>query len=102
MTILPELLPVLIDMVRNKTTGTFNFTNPGVISHNEILELVKEIVDPALTWENFTIEEQSKILLAGRSNNHLCTDKLIKLYPNILPIKESIINVLSMIKEKEN
>ena len=37
MTVLPELLPLSIEMARRKLTGIMNFTNPGAISHNEIL-----------------------------------------------------------------
>ena len=37
MTVLPELLPIMIDMCDKKVTGTVNLTNPGLISHNEIL-----------------------------------------------------------------
>ena len=62
MTVLNELLPILLDMMKNKTVGTVNLTNPGLISHNEILEMYKEIVDHDFTWNNFTIEEQNKIL----------------------------------------
>jgi dTDP-4-dehydrorhamnose reductase len=90
MTVLPELLPIMINMSKKKITGTINLTNPGMISHNEILEMVKEIYDPNFTWKNFTLEEQSKILLSGRSNNLLNTEKLEKMYPNVLPIKESV------------
>ena len=53
MTVLPELLPLVLDMMKNKTVGTINLTNPGLISHNEILEMYKEIVDPEFTWKNF-------------------------------------------------
>ena len=69
MTVLPELLPLVIDMMTQETTGTINLTNPGLISHNEILEMYKEIVDSDFTWKNFTLEEQSKILASERSNN---------------------------------
>ena len=47
-------------MMKKNITGTINFTNPGLISHNEILEMYKEIVDNNFTWTNFTKEEQSK------------------------------------------
>jgi dTDP-4-dehydrorhamnose reductase len=99
MTVLPELLPKMIQMSKNKTTGTINLTNPGLISHNEILEMYKEIVDPNFSWVNFTIEEQSKILSAGRSNNLLKTDRLMELFPDVLPIKESVRNVLEKMKK---
>ena len=94
MTVLPELLPLMIDMADKKQTGTINLTNPGAITHNEILEMYKEIVDPTFIWQNFTIEEQDNILLSGRSNNILDTTKLVNLYPNVKPIKESIREVL--------
>lgn len=94
MSVLPELLPLLVDMSKKQVTGVINFTNPGLISHNEILEMVKEIYDPNFTWENFTIEEQSKVLLSARSNNFLNTDKLQRLYPNVLSIKESVRKVI--------
>ena len=55
-------------------------TNPGVISHYEILELYKEYVDEDFVWKNFTIEEQNKILASKRSNNYLDTKELEKLY----------------------
>ncbi len=73
-------------------------TNPGAITHNDILEMYKEIVDPAFTWQNFSVEEQDKILLSGRSNNVLETTKLQELYPNVKPIKESIREVLQNYK----
>jgi dTDP-glucose 4,6-dehydratase len=90
MTVLPELLPYVIDMMKKKITGTINLTNPGLISHNEILEMYKEYVDPDFVWENFSVEEQSKILAAARSNNYLDTTKLTTMYPEIKNIKESV------------
>jgi len=90
MTVLPELIPIMIDLAKNKHIGTINLTNPGTITHNEILELYKEIVDPEFTWTNFTVEEQNLILASKRSNNHLITEKLESLYPNVLSIKEAV------------
>ena len=34
MTVLPELLPLSVDMAERGLTGIMNFTNPGAISHN--------------------------------------------------------------------
>jgi len=93
MTFLPDLLPLMIDMIIKKEIGTINLTNPGYISHNEILELYKELIDPDFKWENMTIEEQNKILLSERSNNILNTEKLQKLYPDVKDIKTSIKNL---------
>lgn len=93
MTILHDLLPVSLDMSAKRLTGTYNFTNPGTLSHNDILDLYKQYIDPKFTYVNFTEEEQSKILKAGRSNNELDTSKLLAAYPDIPPAKQSIVNV---------
>jgi dTDP-4-dehydrorhamnose reductase len=91
MTVLDELLPIMIDMsINKKIVGTINLTNPGLITHNEILELYKIHVDNDFTWKNFTIEEQNKRLLSKRSNIELSTEKLYELYPNIPDITKSI------------
>jgi len=90
MTVLSELLPIMIDMSRKNLTGTINLTNPGAITHNEILEMYKEIVDPSFTWKNFTLEDQNKVLKSARSSNVLKTEKLESLYPNVTPIKEAV------------
>jgi 3,5-epimerase/4-reductase len=94
MSVLDELIPVMCDAIKRNIVGPINFTNPGLISHNEILEMYKEIVDPDFTWNNFTIDEQNAILDSGRSNNYLDTSKLEKLYPDVKNIKESVRDIL--------
>jgi 3,5-epimerase/4-reductase len=95
MTVLPDLLPILIDLAINKENGTINLVNPGIISHNEILEMYKEIVNPNFTWNTMTLQEQNDILLAERSNNILDTSRLTTLYPTVYDIKTSIRILLS-------
>jgi dTDP-glucose 4,6-dehydratase len=94
MTVLPELLPMVLELMQNKTTGTLNLTNPGLISHNEILEMYKEIVDPKFTWNNFSQQEQRSILAADRSNNFLDTKKLESFFPHVKNIKDSVREML--------
>lgn len=91
MTVLPELLPMSLEMARRKLTGIMNFTNPGAISHNEVLQLYKDYIDPEFSWSNFSIEEQAKVIVAPRSNNLLDTTRIESEFPDILPIKESLI-----------
>ena len=90
MSVLPDLLPHLISLMKERKTGTLNFTNPGTISHNRILDLFKEIVDPSFTYENFTKEEQAKILACDRSNNQLNTAKLEEWCPSVKRIEEAV------------
>lgn len=93
MTILDDLLPVAISMTLRELKGNYNFVNPGTISHNEILDLYRKYIDSNFKYENFSAEEQDKILLARRSNNELDASKLLKEYPNIPNIKDSIHHV---------
>ncbi|KAG8364831.1 hypothetical protein BUALT_Bualt18G0039500 [Buddleja alternifolia] len=91
MTILDELLPISIEMAKRNLRGIWNFTNPGVVSHNEILEMYKEYIDADFKWSNFTLEEQAKVIVAARSNNEMDASKLKNEFPELLSIKESLI-----------
>ena len=75
--ILTDLLPASILLAEHGETGIYNFTNPGAISHNEVLTLFRDIVRPSFQWKNFSLDEQAKILKAGRSNCKLDTTKLV-------------------------
>ena len=90
MSVLPELLPIALKMMKAGLTGTVNLTNPGVISHNEILELYKTYMEPSFTWRNFTIEEQRQVIACERSNNLLDTTRLEQFAPEVRPIKQAI------------
>lgn len=91
MTVLADLLPIAVDMTAKGATGIFNFCNPGTVSHNEILALYKQYVDPTFQWQNFSLEEQALILKAGRSNNELDCSKLRALYPELPDIKTALV-----------
>src|SRR5207249_2413135 len=91
--VLPELLPIVVDMMEKRVTGTMNLCNPGTITHDEILTMYRDIVDPSFEWTNFTLEEQRQILSSDRSNNFLDTKKLEGMY-KVDPIKVAVRKVL--------
>lgn len=97
MTVLDTLLPTMVDLALKRHTGTVNLVNPGLITHNEILEMYKEIVNPTFTWTNFTIEEQNQVLASKRSNNCLDTSKLSASVPHI---KDAVRQVLIQMKTR--
>jgi 3,5-epimerase/4-reductase len=99
MSILTDLLPVSIVMSLRKLAGAYNFVNPGVISHNEILDLYKKYIDPAFTYSNFTVQEQDTLLKARRSNNELDAHKLLQEFPHIPPIGQSIVAVFERMQK---
>lgn len=67
---------MLLLQAQRGLTGIMNYTNPGTVSHNEILQMYKEYIDPDFKWSNFSLEEQSKVIVAARSNNLLDTKRV--------------------------
>lgn len=100
MTVLPDLLPIMVTLVERAAIGTYNMTNPGVISHNAILDMYRDIVDPTFTYTNFSQEEQDRLLAAGRSNNRLSTTRLEAEFL-VLPIDLSIRRLLKVVAMKK-
>ncbi len=98
--ILDDLLPIAIDMTLRGIKGNYNFANPGTMSHNEILDLYKQYLNPEHTYKNFSIEEHDKILKARRANAELSVNKLLKLYPNIPHIRDSLAKLFQVMNKK--
>lgn len=100
MTVLTDLLPISLAMSQRKLVGVYNFCNPGAISHNEILDMYRDHIDPSYTYSNFSLEEQDKILKAGRSNNTLDHAKLVSALPDLhIPeIHESMLAVMKRMR----
>lgn len=96
MSVLSDLLPLIPEIVKKRLTGNLNFVNPGVISHNEILDMYKEYVDSNFIYCNFSIEEHDSILKAKRSNNCLDTSRLLREFPHIPHIKDAIRKIMNL------
>lgn len=96
--VLEDLLPVAIDMTLRQIKGNYNFVNPGTMTHNEVIELYKQHIDPMHCYENFSLEEQAQILKARRANAELSVAKLLKLYPDIPSIKDSLTKLFESMK----
>lgn len=101
MTILDDYIPIFYDMMKKNIIGTYNCTNKNGITHNEILEMYRNIVDNDFKWDNFTIEEQNEKLLCKRSNNVLSTKKIEEEY-EIDDIRTSLIRCLKKYKENKD
>jgi len=96
MSVLDDLLPLIPDMLH--LNGIYNFTNPGVISHNQLLDKYIKYVDKDFKYKNFSLEEQSKVIKAPRSNTALNCNKLLNLFPDVLNIQDSVDEVMKRIK----
>jgi hypothetical protein len=76
---LTELLPISLAMSAKGLTGVYNFTNPGAISHNQILALYKEVL--------FLICIMTSVLslhvdVIGLFTSFVCMHFLIKIFVN--------------------
>ena len=104
MTVLVDMLPVAVRLSRAGVVGIYNFTNPGAISHNEVLSMYRDFVDPSFTWENFTLDEHDKVVVAKRSNNELDCSKLKSICRDVgiqlLPIREALEQAFSQMSAK--
>ena len=114
LSILHDLLPISIEMTTavtfdkdgkfasRKYHGNYNFTNPGTMSHNQVVDLYIKIVDPKVSYTNFSLEDQAKILKADRSNNELDMSKLKKAFPNLPSAEEALTNCFKRLKKNLN
>lgn len=98
MTILEDIIPTLIGLISMGITGTINATNPGTVSHKEILDIFDHH-----DYKLMTIDDQNKILKSKRSNNYLDTTLIENLHhsiPEDIKEKYQISMVLKSISER--
>jgi hypothetical protein len=95
MTVLDDVIPVLVKMIETKRTGTVHLVNPGPMTHNEILQLYKTIVDGTLNWRNVGEQEMNNILLAKRSSCVLDVSRVASDFPNVPTLANSITRIFT-------
>lgn len=87
-------------LMEKKATGIFNMTNTGYITHAEILDMYKELVDPNFKYTLFSVDDMHKITKAKRSNCILSTEKLEKEGIHMRPVQEAVRDALTKYGEK--
>ncbi len=101
-TYLPDLLKATSVLIDKRKTGIYNVVNPGVISPYHIIELYKEIVDPAHMAERVPLGELGKLSKVGRSNCILSTAKLAEEGITMLPVENAVRSALEAMKKQKN
>jgi len=99
-TVIPDFLDAVKQLIEKKCIGIYHVTNPGTIKPSEIMEHYKKIVDPKHQFKVISDEElyKQKLAKATRSNCVLNTDKLEKEGIHLKPIKERIVEVIKEYK----
>ncbi len=91
-TVVSDMIKVFRQLLEKKSPGIFHATNPGSITHKEIIELYKQYVDPKFICEWITESElvDCGLALKLRSNNIMRSYNLEKIGIKMRPIKEAV------------
>ena len=93
-TVMEDFVPAAIQLMEMGTTGIINMTNIGAMTHEQIMTLYKEIVDPDFEL-NFMDEKEQAELCKRRSNDVLSTDKREALGVHMPLLEESLRKILN-------
>lgn len=89
-TVIEDLWPALVQLADQKPVGILNLTNGGYVTHQQLLEAYRRIVDPSHTYEAITVDQLHTITAAQRSNCVLSGEKAAALgivLPEFTPTK---------------
>jgi dTDP-4-dehydrorhamnose reductase len=101
MTCVDDFLAVASRLMERRKTGIWNVVNPGALTHPEILDLYREIVEPGHRYEIMPLEELQRTVRVGRSHCVLSTAKLEREGIILHPIGVALRDALSQYKERK-
>jgi dTDP-4-dehydrorhamnose reductase len=82
-------------LIAARRTGIWNIVNPGAITHGQILDLYRKIVDPDHKFETMALEELAAVTKAGRSNCVLDGGKLAGEGIRLQPVEAALSDALN-------
>ena len=93
LTVVDDMIEVFRQLLEKQAPGIFHVTNPGYISHREILDLYRELVDPNLPVKEWLSEDD--LVKAGlakkkRSSNILQSANLEKVGIKMRPARAAV------------
>lgn len=97
-TAIPDFLAAARTLIERRRTGIYHVVNDGAISLYRIMELYREIVDPAHTFERLLLGSLPQVVRAGRSNCILSTQKLKEEGIAVRPVEKAVREALLEMK----
>ena len=89
-TYVPDMITAAAKLIEKRALGTYNVVNPGTISPYTIMNMYKEIVDPAHTFERLAPEQMFTVAKAGRSNCMISIKKLESTGISMPPVEDAV------------
>ena len=99
--VLPELLPALLEMMKHRQTGTINLVNHGCADHTDILEEYRSVVEPSHDYVLISETDSSDLaeaLRSTRSNCYLSTNTITQIAPQVSSAKEAVKKIMQDFK----
>jgi len=76
MTYIPDFLDISKKLIEKNASGIYNVVNKGAITHSQILDKYKEVIDPTLKYKVISLDRLYNKVKAERSNCVLSVRKL--------------------------
>jgi 3,5-epimerase/4-reductase len=95
-TCIPDFLLAVESLITERETGIFNIVNPGTLSPYQIMQIYADHIDSSHTFERLLPEEAEFATKVRRSNCVLSTEKLQKKGIQLRPIREAVLESLSI------
>lgn len=99
-TVLEDMMQWTKIIIKKKPVGTYHVANPGWMTPYQIGELLKEIINPAMTLEKISKEDLNKIMPNRRVDTVLNVGKLKELGITPKPYRERMRDVIQQLKNE--
>lgn len=91
-TVIDDMVKAFYEIMEKKGEGIFHVTNPGVMTHRQLMAMYEEYVDPSHSNEWITNAELKELGLVskGRSNNVLSSSRLEEIGVHMRHVDEAL------------
>ncbi len=89
-TYLPDFLRAAEVLMQKEADGVYHIVNPEPVTHSEILDLYREIVDPSYAYSVISLDDLLAKVRAPRSNCVLSAKKAQEAGVSLLPTREAL------------